>query len=313
MFSTYNLSIFGKKLKAIRKTMGYTQQDVSQLCGINRDTIRRIEQGDCIPRYDTLELLSSVYKVDLLDQLKLYRSSNKLYSYYHRLDKLITNADIDTLNTLADDYITFMKEEQEALFNPYLYHQFQWMLKGISAYNSGDSTKKIQCLDCFLNSMRLSIPTFDVYEFQSFKYNIFEMRILLLIALSLAKDTQCKQSNLILKFLLTSMLKDNLISLDDILLTIKIYANLAYNAFIMDDYKTSLNYSNQGIAYCNTHTNYFGLHLLFFRKGIALFRLNKEGYLDPLHKSIQLLEIQENYELAQNYKQVLLDRYGIVV
>jgi transcriptional regulator with XRE-family HTH domain len=313
VFSTYNLSIFGKKLKAIRKTMGFTQHDVSQLCGINRDTLRRIEQGDSIPRYDTLELLSSVYKVDLLDQLKLYRSSNKLYSYYHRLDKLITNADIDTLNTLADDYVIFIKDEQEALFDPNLYTQFQWMLKGISAYYSEDGVKKLQSLDLFLNSIRLSIPTFDVYEFQTFKYNIFEMRILLLIALSIAHNGLYHQSNLILKFLLNAMLKDSLNSLDDVLLTIKIYANLSYNAFNLDDYKNSLNYSNQGIAYCNKHTNYFSLHLLFFRKGIALFRLNKEGYLDPLHKSIQLLEIQENYELARNYKQVLLDRYNIEV
>lgn len=293
--------------------MGYTQLDVSQLCGINRDTIRRIEQGDCIPRYDTLELLSSVYKVDLLDQLKLYRSSNKLYSYYHRLEKLITNADIDVLNTLTEDYIAFMKEEQEALFDPNLYSQFQWMLKGISAYYSEDGVKKLQSLGLFINSIRLSIPSFNIYEYDTFKYNIFEMRILLLIALSLAHDGQYHQSNLILKFLLAAMLKDSLNNLDDILLTIKIYTNLSYNAFNLDDYKNSLNYSNQGIAYCNTHTNYFCLYILFFRKGIALFRLNKDGYLDPLHKSIQLLEIQENYELAQSYKHVLLDRYGIEV
>ncbi len=307
----YNLTAFGEKLKSIRKLMGYTQQDVSRISGINRDTIRRIEQGEGIPRYDTLELLSSVYKIDLLDQLKQFRSSNRLYSYYQRLDKVISNFDIDILNKLNQDYEAFMENQQDVLFNPSIYEQFQWMLKGISAYYSNDSLKQLQSLDDFIHSMRYSIPDFNVFEFTHFKYNLFEMRILLAIGLSFIQYCDYKQSNLILIFLLESQLKENNPDQDNILLTIKIYINLSYIYFNLDDYKKSLEYANIGIDYCNRYNNMFMLYLFYSRKGVAELRLGMPNYEDSLRKSIHILEMQNKHDLAKTYRQIMVERYDI--
>lgn len=313
MFSTYNLSAFGQKLKAERKAMGYTQQDVSRLCGINRDTLRRIEQGEGIPRYDTLELLSGVYKADLLELLRRHRSSDKLYTYYHRLDQLIANFDIDILNTLTQDYERFMQDNQDPLFDPNLYRQIQWMLQGISAYYSEDCVRRLKSLDLFVKSLQSSMPAFDLYNFKSFKYNLFEMRILLLIALSLAHGGDYKLSSQMLVYLLSFMLKKDRSDLDDVLLTIKVFVNLSYNAFNLDDFRQSLDYADQGIAYCNRHSNMFSLYLLYSRKGVAEFKLGLAPYRDSFHKSLQLLEIQGKPDLADTYRQILLDRYGLVI
>lgn len=63
---------FGQVLKEIRESFNYTQQEVTLLLGSNGDipglsteTLRRIENGMVIPKFETLELLSSVYKQDL--------------------------------------------------------------------------------------------------------------------------------------------------------------------------------------------------------------------------------------------------------
>lgn len=311
MFSMYNLTAFGEKLKSIRKLMGYTQQDVSRISGINRDTLRRIEQGEGIPRYDTLELLSSVYKVDLLDQLKHFRSSNRLYHYYQRLDRLISNFDIEILNKLTQDYNEFMKNQEDVLLDPHIYEQFQLLLKGISAYYSSDSLRQLQSLDDLIQSMRYSIPNFNVYEFSKYKYNLFEMRILLLIGLSYNHHCNYSQCNSIIKFLLESQLKEEYPDQDTILLTIKIYLNLSYNYFNLDDYKKSLEYANIGIEYCNRHNNMFMLYLFYSRKGIAEFRLGMPNYEDSLRKSIHILEIQNKKDLAKTYRQIMVERYDI--
>ena len=66
MFYSYDLSNFGIELRSIRQKNGYTQNYVKELTGVNEDTLRRIENGTVIPKYETLEILSSLYKTDLL-------------------------------------------------------------------------------------------------------------------------------------------------------------------------------------------------------------------------------------------------------
>ena len=168
MFSSYNLNEFGKRLKNIRKSLGYTQQDVNSLCGINRDTLRRIESGVGLPRYDTLETLSGIYKIDLLDELRLYRSANRIYTYYHRLDKVITSFDVEVLNTLTQDFKGFMTNHEEQLFEPTLYDQFSLLLEGISAYYSEEPSRMGKSLDLVVKSMQYSYPHFDIYNYANY-------------------------------------------------------------------------------------------------------------------------------------------------
>ena len=90
MFVTYNLEYFGKELKKIRTRLGFSQAYVQEIVGVSIDTIRKIESGRVVPRYDTLELLSVAYKEDLLDLLKNSRSNKFLMEYHDELDYIIT-------------------------------------------------------------------------------------------------------------------------------------------------------------------------------------------------------------------------------
>ena len=54
MFDSYDTKKFGEKLKELRRSLGFSQAEVSRETSINIDTIRKIENGFCIPRNDTL-------------------------------------------------------------------------------------------------------------------------------------------------------------------------------------------------------------------------------------------------------------------
>ncbi len=84
MFETINLKAFGQALKQVRLSLGYTQQDVRSNTGISCDTLRRIENGLVIPRYETLEYLSYFYKVDLLPILMKHRKLSHINNYYQK-------------------------------------------------------------------------------------------------------------------------------------------------------------------------------------------------------------------------------------
>ena len=64
-----NLSVFGEKLKEIRKNLGLTQDDVVQKTNgnISRPTLQRYESGKYSPSIETLNFLSDVYQLDLYE------------------------------------------------------------------------------------------------------------------------------------------------------------------------------------------------------------------------------------------------------
>lgn len=313
MFASYDLTSFGLNLKNIRESIGYTQLDVQAICGINPDTLRRIENGYTIPKYETLELLSDIYKYDLLNLLRNYRSCEKLYTYYERLDFLISNFDIHILKDLINDFKEFMENEQNNLVNPNIYIQFKFMLEGISKYNSRDNKERLGSLEFFIEALKCSINNFDIGTYANFKYNIFEMRILLLIALNLSCRKKYELSNDYLTFILENTDINPKEDIQTILLNIKIFINLSYNSHRLSNDIYTLDYANKGIDYCVKHNIMFGLYALYYRKGIAEFMLEKDSYMDSLRKSVHILEIQGKFELAELYKKVTKEKYGFSI
>jgi DNA-binding XRE family transcriptional regulator len=50
--------IFGERLRALRSERGLTQEDLAERSGIHRVTIARLESGERLPRYPTIEALA---------------------------------------------------------------------------------------------------------------------------------------------------------------------------------------------------------------------------------------------------------------
>lgn len=105
MFSTYNLTAFGERIRQLRKSMNLSQTDIRELIGINEDTLRKNENGLVVPRFETLELLSNVFKTDILEILVNNRSEQNLISLYMDIEKHILNNDITGIKNAYDQLI----------------------------------------------------------------------------------------------------------------------------------------------------------------------------------------------------------------
>ena len=60
-----NKKLLGKKIKQIRKSSGYTQEQLSELIGIETGSLSGIESGRCFPSLVTLEKIANVLNVEL--------------------------------------------------------------------------------------------------------------------------------------------------------------------------------------------------------------------------------------------------------
>lgn len=57
--------ILGKKLKELRKSKGYTQQELAELVGIDEKHLSRLENGKFCPSYKTINKFAKVFDFDI--------------------------------------------------------------------------------------------------------------------------------------------------------------------------------------------------------------------------------------------------------
>lgn len=309
MFETFNLENFGKYLKSIRIGLSYTQKQVEELSGISIDTLRRIETGKVLLRYDTLVYLSHVYKKDLLNDLRSYGNSSELFQYYSRIDDLILKYDTDTLKNLSTDFSNFaMNNNHDQLINVAVQEQFELFIRAISEYNlDNNESAKIYCIE----ALKKTNKTLTFETICSFNYTHFEQRILLLLALVIADMDKYEESNLILNFCLEHSNFEIHANMNEKMIITKIYANLSYNSHIADDNINALEYANKGIEFCIKNNINYAFPVLLYRKGIAEFILEMPDYLSSLKRTISFLLATDNKKLAEIYANVTQEKYGI--
>ena len=202
MFVTYNLEHFGKELKKIRTSLGFSQAYVQEIVGVSIDTIRKIESGRVVPRYDTLELLSVAYKEDLLDLLKNSRSNKFLMEYHDELDYIITYYERGAAASLKEKLQeNFSQDAGLSMVNPKEFDQFLIFVEVIDQFHIGASNSR-SLRDELVDALRLTIPNYRLRGFRRYKYTYIEFRILLLISLLIAKEGNFAFSNEILYYIL---------------------------------------------------------------------------------------------------------------
>lgn len=62
-----NKKLLGKKIKEIRKSHGYTQEQLSEMVGIETSSLSGIESGRFFPSLHVLDKMSDVLNVELME------------------------------------------------------------------------------------------------------------------------------------------------------------------------------------------------------------------------------------------------------
>lgn len=313
MFTSYDLIPFGQRLRSIRKNLGYSQKEVSKLSGINVDTLRKLESGQSIPRFDTLEHLTHIYKTNLLLLLDAYKSSKALFHYYDQIDQLITSNDLEKIQKIKSQFDHDHKAQKDTLINARDYDQLNMFFEALILSYDQDSKVLEKAIGMLTDSLSLTLIGFEVDNFGQFKYNFFEQRILFLIASILVPLNKSNLSNKILKHLLNAFDFSIYSSLNEKRLIAKSYSLIAYNYHMIDAHDQVIQYANMGIQHCITHEISTYLYLLLSRKGLAEYNLNNPNYKISLKKALQLLNIYENHSVYQQYKDIMANQYQIYV
>lgn len=314
MFVSYNLEGFGQELRRIRKNLGFSQAEVQQKVGVSVDTIRKIESGRVIPRYDTLELLSVAYKQDLLELLKNSRSNKFLMEYHDDLDYVIARYDKDTATQLKEKLQdNFNANFRLTMVNPDELKQFITFVDAIDSYYSGaviDASKPKQEL---IEALRLTIPDYNLESFDKYNYTYIEFRILLLLSLFIAREKDFAFSNRILYHILDKISDKNYNTKYVDFLIGNIYFNLAYNYHMLDDQAKVIEVADKGIDFCLEKRTTHVLHSLYYRKGIAQYHLGDPDYMESLTIAFYLLKSVKFPQLLEEYKKITREKYGIII
>jgi transcriptional regulator with XRE-family HTH domain len=282
--------------------------------GVSIDTIRKIESGRVIPRYDTLELLSFAYKEDLLDLLKNSRSNKFLMEYHDEVDYIISCYEKGAAPQLRDKLVTnFSDDASLSMVNPREFEQFLTFVDSIDPYHSEASVNYRFLRDKLVDALCLTIPNYRIRRFRQYKYSYIEFRILLLISLLIAREENFAFSNDILYFILDKISDKNYTTKYVDYLIITVYSNIAYNFHRLDNHAKALEVADVGIAFCREKRTNHVLFTLYYRKGMAQFFLGDENHLDSITTAFYLLKAMGIPTLLEKYKKITEDTYGITV
>lgn len=295
----YNLELFGKRFKEIRTNLELTQKEVSNLTHVDVMTIRRIENGKVLPKLDTLESISTIYKEDLISLLLEYRLDD--YSTFSDItNKVESKLDNLPLSNFQNEF-DGLKILLDSTTNPYyekLIQQYIVFLESVVKFwdNNEEAIKKLS------ESIRITTPSFNLDNYHTFTYSSMEIRILMNIALIFHKLGKQERYQEITEFCINSVETDD-----------EIYPKLAHNlagAYAdKKDFERTLKFSKLGIKSSQENRNFNQLSYLYYGKGIAEHMLGKEEHLESFKTAIYLCrafgQVQFELVIKENCKKFL--------
>lgn len=277
----YNLKLFGQKLREIRKSFGYTQKEISVLAFIDEKTLRRIENGENMPRLDTLDFLSPIYKVDLTKILLECKYDD--FSYYdtilQEIELLIIDTNLDSINDKISELDVFIKNVTDDFYFIKL-EQIKYFCEAI---NFAEKSDYEMALIYFIKAIRKTKPSFCISNYQSHIYNSIEIHILS----NIAKMIYYKDKNIyidILKYCIDSVPKsDKIIP--------RLYNSLGNGYNRLKDYEKALFYYNEGIKFSVLYSNISEIGLLYYGKGLVEYKSNISEFSNSFKSSIEFCEL----------------------
>ncbi|MBF4693103.1 helix-turn-helix domain-containing protein [Fusibacter ferrireducens] len=310
MFESYDTKSFGVYIRNVRISLGLTQKDVSRLTRINSETLRKMENGMTIPKFETLEYLSVAYKQDVLAVFTFFRKDQELYGLYKDLDYIIVSNELERLNDFQDNLKAIENgNEKIVLFNNNEIDQLKLITEGIKFLNLGSNHYQ-DALDILNQAIHKTLKGFKVDRFEYFKYNQIEKRILLLLAVTYAELGEYEFSNELLIFLMNISNGNQFMSQTDLFMYIKIIFNISYNYHELDQFENSLEYATKGIELCLKNETTYLLSGLLFRRAVSKKNLRCPDSESDFKKSIELLNVMEHEVLKKIYIDKAAELYG---
>ena len=296
----YNLAVFGEKLRNIREKLHLTQKQAADMAYVDERTLRRTEQGQVIPKLETLEALSVIYKTDLVSAIIESRIND-----YSILLKMQRGVDLKLINeeTLNfDNELKILEEMSDEIENEYyrmIITRFRLFLYGIKYYKNKDYTK---ALEAYTSAIRQTLSGFTLDNYREYELSSMEIRILMDVALVFDKLEQHERYKDILAFCFEQCNEDN-----------EIYPRICHNLAAIyrynEEFIRALDYTYKGINSCKKNMFSDTLAVLYYGKAFAECKLGDEEYKNSINTALTLCKVFGQTELQEriiyNCKNVL--------
>lgn len=303
----FNYEAYGQVVRKIRKSKKISMLDVCEQTGISYETLRRIEKGEPEPKISTLERLSILYKIDLIDLLTRYRRDNSLFStkLSHEVAHHLNNMNLEALRQFLEVAINELVNEADQEENKEFYTQFLWACKSIEFSKSRNLQGNITNIEKIL----LIMSDHRKRDQEPFYYP-FEVTLRLVLAVQYLQNNNHQEaikllSNLLEKLLAYPFYNDTII--DQIG---AVYLNLASVYMAIDQCQKTVEIINLALNNPKLSFTKYLYNGLILRLAIATFKLHPE---DDLHTHLVTTVLMTEEGLRRtNIIQSLRDYYHMV-
>ncbi|GAB6107764.1 helix-turn-helix domain-containing protein [Fusibacter bizertensis] len=305
MISTYDMDKFSNEMKKMRISLGFTIENVSEFSGISRSAIKSIEKGQSIPKFETLQILSSFYKRDLLLLFNTCKNSTHILNFYDRLNEYMSFGNMASLKETLLEVKECLESKDLKPIDYNDLHQLKLFFQALDmATECSTKTPALieNAIELLCDALKVTNQNFSVDNFHHFKYHAIEYNILFSLASLLGLKRECNLSNQILIHICEYIADLNSKDYYQKILTVKSISVLSYNFHRMDNHKLALEYAEKGIVFCLENDTSIDLPLLLARKSIALHYLNTKNWEVYYLQALSLLEIQNRHEMKVIYE-----------
>lgn len=304
MFSSYDMESFGIALRTIRESLNLTRKQVSEHLAMHTDTLRKIELGSVIPKYDSLEMLSQLYKVDLLNLLRIHRYNSNLEIIYESLDRFLiedkTEKILELKNRIHSDPNEYKLVFQDEYFLLVLF------IDSVLVFHenrASDLNELVHLLEKHIDVQ--SLKSLNISQINS----PLLMRLANVLAMVHMRLSHFDASILILESILEIANTDTMHLYTSYKFEVKYCYSLSYCYFLQSNYEKSLHYADQGIELALKNQSMYMLYSLYSRKGASEFKLDIDTYNDSFIKCIHLVDMLGDEALTNKYIEIIREKY----
>jgi transcriptional regulator with XRE-family HTH domain len=315
MIYSLNNNNFGRNIKKIREKLGLSLYDVSKQTGLKRQTISNIEKGTCIPRIDTLDLLSNAYKVNIYKLFDESRKVNDFTVLYNKLDLIIVNLNLKNLEEVCNEIKQFVEINIKTI-NTISKFELQSIYYFIEFIN-----KVYQPTEISQDEIKGLLIHLDIHDIKNITHSFLEnklftfieYRLLMVLSMVLINSKNYDEGIALLTHCLDNLSNFVFDELSELHLKLKIYLNISYLYYLKGNYLISLEYSNKGIELATTNHSSYLLSQLFARRAVNKQKLNhsKDSIEEDYIKSVSLFYINNETILTKTYIDVFSTHHNL--
>lgn len=281
---------FAIYLRETREKSGLTVEEVSKMAFISSKTLSRLEKGRCLPQYDTLYLLSTVYKINL-NQVFIDIISN-VDSDLEDLIKLL-NSGIESENKdLIKESLEKLKNIEEVVGNKNIGKYIEQSILFGQAIILITDGELLEAKVKLIEAIKLTINDFDIDNID--KNSIcddIEIRIIMNIGTTYCQLGLTEKGKEIFKFCISKV--------KDIGLYIKILNSLSIVYFIEEEFEKSYKDIKRALDISIKEEKYNALPKICYQKAIVERKLKLDDYNDTFNMGLVLCYAFNKKELKQ--------------